>query len=44
VAHYASHPASIAEADRLANAEIRAAKGAEISIPGIEINEEQVAA
>ncbi|MFT6474688.1 MAG: hypothetical protein ACJAUS_002413 [Qipengyuania sp.] len=44
VAHYASHPAIIAEAERLANAEIRAAKGAEISIPGIEINEEQVAA
>jgi hypothetical protein len=44
VAHYANHPAIIAEAERLANADIRAAKGAAISIPGVNINEEQVAA
>lgn len=44
VTHYASHPAIIAEAERLANADIRAAKGVKVSIPGIEIKEEQVAA
>ena len=44
VAHYATHPAIIAEAERLANADIRAAKGAAIAIPGVKIHEEQVAA
>ncbi|MED5549805.1 MAG: hypothetical protein VX529_10660 [Pseudomonadota bacterium] len=44
VEHYAAHPAIIAEAERLANADIRAAKGAAITIPGVKIHEEQVAA
>lgn len=41
VGHYASNPDVIALCERLANAEIRAARGGEVSIPGIEIVEER---
>lgn len=44
VGHYASHPDMVALAEKLANAEIRAAKGQPVNIPGIEIVEEQKAA
>jgi len=44
VGHYANHPDVIAAAEKLANQEIRAAKGDEVSIPGIEIVEEKRAA
>lgn len=39
--HYRAHPEIGALIERLANADIRAAKGAEIAIPGIEIVETQ---
>jgi len=41
VAHYASNPDMIALAEKLANADIRAAKGAEITIPGVTVAEEK---
>lgn len=41
VGHYASHPEVIALCERLANAEIRAAKGGAVNIPGINIVEEK---
>lgn len=44
VAYYAGHRDVIELCERLANAEIRSAKGAEIAIPGVEIVEEKVAA
>ncbi len=44
VAHYAAHPAVIEAAEKLANADIRAAKGAAVEIPGISIEEEKVVA
>lgn len=39
--HYANHPDVVAAIQKVANAEIRAAKGAAVSIPGIVIKEEQ---
>lgn len=44
VAHYANHPDVIAAAEKLAGQEVRAAKGAPVSIPGIEVVKEQKAA
>lgn len=44
VGHFANNPDVIALCEKLANAEIRAAKGGEVSIPGIEIVEEKRAA
>jgi len=41
VAHYASHPSMVEEALRLANADIRAAKGEPITIPGVRVEEVQ---
>lgn len=41
VGHYASHPDVIALCEKLANAEIRAAKGGPVNIPGIESIEEK---
>lgn len=42
VAHYATHPEVRALAERLANADIRHAKGAPVNLPGVEIVEERV--
>jgi hypothetical protein len=42
VAHYATHPDMQALAERLVNADIRHAKGAPVSFPGVEIIEERV--
>lgn len=41
VGHYANHPDVLAVCEKLANAEIRAAKGGDVSIPGIAIEEEK---
>lgn len=41
VGHYASHPDVLEVCEKLANAEIRAAKGGVVSIPGVEIIEEK---
>lgn len=41
VAYYAAHPDVVALCERLANAEIRAAKGGDVSIPGVRIVEEK---
>lgn len=41
VAFYAGHPDVLGAATKLANAAIRAAKGGPVSIPGIEVKEEQ---
>lgn len=40
-AHYSSHPDVLAAIEKVANAEIRAAKGAPVSIPGVAVREEQ---
>lgn len=40
-AHYANHPDVIEAIQKVANAEIRAAKGAPVTIPGIVVREEQ---
>lgn len=40
-AHYANHPDVIATIQKLASAQVRAAKGAEVSIPGVAVREEQ---
>lgn len=42
IAHYANHPDVWELTTRLANAEIRAAKGAPVSIPGVEVEETEV--
>lgn len=42
VTHYATHPDMKALAERLANADLRHAKGAEITIPGAEVYEDEV--
>lgn len=42
VSHYAAHPDMQALAEKLANADIRHAKGIEIAIPGVEIVTERV--
>lgn len=44
VGHFANHPDVVALCEKLANAQIRAAKGGEVSIPGIEVIEEKRAA
>lgn len=44
VGHFANHPDVVALCERLANAQIRAAKGGSVSIPGIEVVEDQRAA
>lgn len=41
VGHFASHPEVIALCEKLANAQIRAAKGGPVNIPGIEVTEEK---
>lgn len=41
VAFYAEHPDVLGAATKLANAAIRAAKGGPVSIPGVEVKEEQ---
>lgn len=41
VSHYASHPDILAVAEKLANADIRHAKGAPLTIPGVEIKEKK---
>lgn len=41
VVHYFEHPDVLGAATKLANAAIRAAKGGPISIPGVEVQEEQ---
>lgn len=41
VGHYAAHPDVVALCEKLANAEIRAAKGGAVNIPGIEVIEEK---
>lgn len=41
VAHYKAHPEVLSLVERLANADIRAAKGAAITIPGVTIKEER---
>jgi len=41
VGHFANHPEVIALCEKLANAQIRAAKGGGVSIPGIEIVEDK---
>lgn len=41
VGHFANHPEVVALCERLANAQIRAAKGGDVSIPGIEIIQDQ---
>ena len=43
VAHYATHPDMVDLAEKLANREIRAAKGAAIEIPGVRIEVTEVA-
>ena len=40
--HYRDHPEMDALLVRLANADLRAAKGAEINLPGFEVIEEKV--
>jgi hypothetical protein len=42
VAHYASHPDMKALAERLANADLRHARGAEITFPGAEVYDDEV--
>lgn len=44
VAHYAAHPDVVALCERLANAVIRASRGAPIAIPGVEVAEEKTVA
>lgn len=39
--HYAKHPDLIAAIEKIANAEIRAAKGETVSIPGVTVREEK---
>ena len=39
--HYAKHPDLIAAIEKIANAEIRAAKGEAVSIPGVTVREEK---
>jgi hypothetical protein len=41
VEHFAGHPDVIAAAEKLANAQIRAAKGGPVSIPGVEVVEDR---
>lgn len=43
-AHYANHPQVIELCERLANADIRAAKGASVAIPGAEVETSEVLA
>lgn len=41
VAHYRNHPEVLATIERLANADIRASRGAAVSIPGVDVIEER---
>lgn len=41
VTYFASHPSVIAEAEKLANSAIRAARGGPIAIPGVEVVEDR---